>query len=137
MRTRFPIWILLSLAGCGTLWPSVSATTASPRNEVFECARAQVESLGYSLTRNDRADGYLEGRKLAPIGRHRPYQEVRRFDVLSIQVSREDAGVETRLVVEARSFSEQSTRRGPTVTDEKATPAVKADAQALLEQCGR
>jgi hypothetical protein len=124
----------MALAGCGTMWPSVTATSTSSANAVLGCAAQQAQSLGYRLTRKDFDHEYLEARKITPLGRQHTYDETRRYDVLVVRASG-GGSRGTTLEVQARSFSERFTRRGPTVTDEPATPEVRADAQRLADAC--
>jgi hypothetical protein len=55
--------------------------------------------------------------------------------VLAVRLERAGEG-RTQLAVEARSFSEETTERGPTTREEYATDLVQAHARALLERCG-
>ena len=127
-------WTLLVLAGCGgTLWPAVTTTTlSSPRNAI-ECATDQVTRMGYYLVSTDERTR-LDARKEVADQRHRAYFEYRKSDELAVRAS--GAGDETTLRIEARSFSERMTRRGPTRSDEYASERVQADARALANKCG-
>jgi hypothetical protein len=134
MRIPLAVTVALVLAGCAkTLWPALTATTPESLKQTLACAGKEAEARGYYL-RSKRGDTWIEGRKDVENVPNRQYNEIRRYDILWMEAANQPEG--TRLRIEARSFSERETRRGPTVSDEYATQQVKSDAQAILTQCG-
>jgi hypothetical protein len=134
MRIFGSVAVGLLLAGCGaTLWPRLTGVTPQSVKETLACAGKAAESRGYYL-RSRRGDSWIEGKKDVEDVKNRAFNETGRYDILWMEVGDQPAG--SRLEIEARSYSERQTRRGPTVTDEYATPAVQADAKAVLAQCG-
>jgi hypothetical protein len=60
---------------------------------------------------------------------------MRQYDVLWIEAKNEgQAGAALR--VQARSFTDTSTRRGPTPNQEYARDAVVKDAHTVIDKCG-
>jgi hypothetical protein len=133
MRIAPSLAVLSLLAGCGTLWPTVTTQSSSSQRDVLACAENEVESLGYYV-RKDRDGNWIEAKKDVKNVEHRSVIEIRRYDVLWIEVS--DKGSARNLRIQARSMSEESTRRGPTVIDQPATENVKRDAQTVADRCG-
>jgi hypothetical protein len=123
-----------SLAACGSLWPTLRTTAPAERAEVLACADAFTDSLGYRRTWTDGRTG-LDARKQNLEVRPTSWRERNRMDVLAVRLERAGEGG-TRMSVEARSFSEETTERGPTTRDEHATDLVQAHARALLDRCG-
>jgi hypothetical protein len=124
----------VALAACGSLWPTLRSTAPAERAEVLACANAFTDSLGYRRTWTDGRTG-LDARKQNLEVQPRSWRERNRTDVLAVRLARAGEGG-TRISVEARSFSEETTERGPTTREEYATDLVQAHARALLERCG-
>jgi hypothetical protein len=123
----------LLLAGCGaTLWPTLTGVSPQSVKDTMACAGKAAESRGYHL-RSKRGDNWIEGRKELPYDKGRQYNERVRYDVLWMTVTNEPEGA--NLKIEARSYSERETRRGPTTEDEYATPEVQRDANGVLADC--
>jgi hypothetical protein len=134
MRIFGSVAVGLLLAGCGaTMWPTLTGVTPQSVKDTLACAGKAAESRGYYL-RSRRGDTWVEGKKDVPYDKQRQYNEIRRYDVLWMTVADQPEGA--RLKIEARSYSERETRRGPTIEDQYATAAVQADAQGVLETCG-
>lgn len=134
MKTLFPLCLLLALAGCGTLWPSV--TFQAPSNQdALACVTEQAKSLGYYVSWTDRRTGLDATREIEDV-EHRSYEESKRYDVLAVRASGKGSGGAPEFRVEARSFAERMTRRGPTRMDQYASSRVKSDAQTLADRCG-
>ncbi len=134
MRILFSAAAALALAGCGaTLWPTLTGATPASVKETLACAGKAAESRGYYL-RSKRGDTWIEGKKDVENVEHRQFNEVRRYDTLWMDVHDQPEGAQ--LQIQARSYSQTETRRGPTINDEYATQQVQADAQAVLDTCG-
>jgi hypothetical protein len=134
MRILGSLAAALVVAGCGaTLWPTLNAVTPSSVKETLACAGKAAESRGYYL-RSKRGDNWIEGKKDVETSKQRQFNEVRRYDTLWMEVHDQPEGA--RLEIQARSYSQTETRRGPTINDQYATEQVQADAQAVLDKCG-
>jgi hypothetical protein len=88
-----------------------------------------------TLVDNDR--GILEARKITgEAGQGLRYNELRRYDMLSLNVDGTPNGNGSTLKARAATATDIWTRRGVTQEGEPASPAVKRDARAVLEKCG-
>jgi hypothetical protein len=127
---------LLLHAGCGgTLYLAANRTSPRPPAEVFDCAKGQIAVLGYTQTSLDVEGHRITARKYDWETRMADTQFRRMVERLSVEV-RSSAGGSAHLRVDAHTFAELATQRGPTEMEQEASPAVRAAAQALLEACG-
>jgi hypothetical protein len=123
-------------AGCaGTLYQTIGGTSPRPPVEVFDCVRAQLPVLGYTLTSVDNDEHRVTARKYDWETRSADTQFRRMVERLSIEL-KGPAGGGAQLKIEAHTFAELMTQRGQTEIEHEASAAVKAAAQALLEACG-
>ena len=127
---------LLLAAGCGgTLYLTVKGTSPQPPVEVFDCVKREIGVLGYSQTSYDVDEHRLTARKYDWQTRSADTLFRRIVERLSIDIgSSAEGGAQLR--VEAHTFSELTTQRGPTEVEREASPAARTAAQALLEACG-
>jgi hypothetical protein len=125
---------LLALAGCGTLWPTLTTRTSTSRGEAFACARSQVQTLGYRVTSRDDSDYRLQARSQIPFVTREP-RDLRRYDQLTVDALSAGSAEGGTLRVQAGTVTETFTRRGPTIESERASAKVRADAQKLLDAC--
>jgi hypothetical protein len=127
---------LLLSSGCGgTLYLSMNGTSPRPPVEVFDCLKGQIPVLGYTQTSMDTDEHRLTAQKRDYKTRMSDTQFFYMLDRLVIDVGK-PAGEGARLKIEAHTFAEKSTYRGPTEVEQGASPAVKEAAQKLLETCG-
>jgi len=127
--------VLLSAGCAGTLYQTSGATSPRPPVEVFDCVRAQIPVLGYTLTSVDNEEHRVTARKYDWETRMADTQFRRMIERLSIELTPSAAGG-AQLKIAAHTFAELMTQRGQTEIEHEASPAVKAAAQALLEACG-
>jgi len=128
--------LLLVSAGCGsTLYLSLKGKSPRPPVEVFECAKSQVVVLGYAQTSIDVDDHRLTARKYDWDTRFSDTRFQRMVERLSIEVGKPADG-NAPLKIEAHTFAQLATQRGPTEVEQNASKEVRAAAQALLEACG-
>jgi len=114
--------------------PAGARTSAAP-DEAFNCVKRQMTSLGYRQSSLDVAEHRITGTKIDPSARRADTQFRRLMDRLEVEVAAQADG-QTGIEVQARTFAEYITQRGPTEVEEKASDEAKASAQKLLEQCG-
>jgi hypothetical protein len=126
---------LLLLVACAQRYaaPASAQTSAAPE-ETFECVKRQMSSLGYKQSSVDVDEHRISGTKIDVEARRADTQFRRLFDRLDVEVAPQADG-QTGIQVQARTFAEYTTQRGPTEVEEKASDDVKAAAQKLLEKC--
>jgi hypothetical protein len=125
----------LLLVACAQRYatPATTQTSAAPE-EVFDCVKRQMPDLGYKQTSIDTDERRISGTKLDMDSRRPDTQFRRMLNRLDIQVAPEANG-QTSITVQARTFAEYTTQRGPTEVEEKASEEVKAASRQLLERC--
>ena len=135
-RLVLTVFLLLP-AGCGsTLYLTMKGTSPRPPAEVSDCVKSQLKVLGYTLTSVDVKDQRISARKSDDETQVSDTRLEKNYDRLSIEVGKSGDGG-AQLSVGAHTFSRVSTHAGPWETEQEASPAVKAAAQALLEACGK
>jgi hypothetical protein len=135
-RRRAPVAVALLAAGCsGTLYLATDGRTPRPPAETFECVKVQVPLLGYSQTSIDVEDYRITARKYDKNARYADTRYRRTIERLVAEVAGSPEG--TRLKIEAHTFVELATQRGPTEIEQEASAEVKAAAEKLREECGR
>jgi hypothetical protein len=127
--------VLLSL-GCGsTLYLAANGRSARPPVEVFDCVKSQIPVLGYTQTSIDVESHRITARKHDREARFADTRFQRMIERLTIEIG-SAAGGGAQLRIDAHTFAELATQRGPTEIEQEASPAVRAAAQKLLEACG-
>lgn len=122
-------------AGCGsTLYLRVDGRSAGPPVEAFECVKGRLTVLGYAQTSIDVESHRITARRYDQEARYADSRFRRRVERLTIEI--ESSGGGARLRIEAHTFAELATLRGPTEVEQDASPGVRAAAQSLLEACG-
>ena len=137
MRSHPMLGTLLILGACGggRFYSTLTASPATSPAEVMDCTRAQLRSLGYSMTSYDEVDFRMTARK-ADNDVKRPDPQFRRnLDRLEIQAAPGSDG-KTTLTVTAHTFAEFETHRGPTEEEERASAGARQSAQAIVDSCG-
>jgi hypothetical protein len=128
--------LALLSAGCGsTLYLAINGSAPRGRAEVFDCAKSQILVLGYTQDSLDTDAFRITARKPDYENRVADTQFRRMMDRLAIEVGKPTEG-SVRLKVEAHTFAELMTQRGPTQVEREASPAARTAAHALLDACG-
>lgn len=127
---------LLSSACSATLYLALNGKPASQPAEVFECVKQQIPVIGYSQASLDSEAQRVRAFKYDWESRSADTQFRRRVDRLLVEVKGSPTAP-TVLKIEAHTFAEYMTQRGPTEVEESASAGVKTAAQAVLEACGR
>jgi hypothetical protein len=107
--------------------------SATP-DQTFECARKQLDSLGYQRTSYDTDARRVNAMKIDMKTRRSDTQFRRMLDKLEVEVTPQPDG-KTGMQVAARTFAEYTTQRGPTEVEEKPSQEVRSAAQKLLDRC--
>ena len=127
--------VLLSV-GCGsTLYLAANGQSPRPPVEVFDCVKSQILVLGYTQTSIDVENHRITARKYDREARFADSRFQRMIERLTIEVGSSAEG-DAYLKIEAHTFAELATQRGPTEIEQEASSAVRAAGQALLEACG-
>ncbi len=135
MDSRLFVGGALLLVGCAQnlASPTRVMTDAAPQT-VFDCVKQQFAALEYKQTSYDTDALRINGTRIDLKTRRADTQFRRMLDKLEVDVSPEASG-QTSLTVTGHTFAEYTTQRGPTEVEEKPSPAVKSDAQRLVERC--
>jgi hypothetical protein len=127
---------LLLPSGCGsTLYLATNSRSPRPAAEVFNCVKEQVPALGFAQTSLDAEDHRLTGRRYDREARFADSRFQRMIERLVVEVRGSPEGG-ALLEVQAHTFAEVLTQRGPTEVEQNASPGVKEAARKLLEACG-
>jgi hypothetical protein len=113
--------------------PAGIRTSAAP-DDTFNCVKRQLSALGYKQTSIDVDQHRISGSKIDMTARRPDTQFRRMLDKLNVEVAAQADG-QTSIDVQARTFAEYTTQRGPTEVEEKPSSEVRSSAQQLLERC--
>ncbi len=136
-RSRLVIALNVGLAGCvgGSLSTRMTDTSPVAAPDVFACVRDQIKSVGFAQTSYDAERLRLNARRLDETQR-RPDTQFRRIvDRLAVEVGPASGGTLTNVTVDAMTFAEMTTQRGPTEVQEKTSPTARDAARTIIEKC--
>jgi hypothetical protein len=127
------------LAGCvgGTRTTTLTGTSPVPAPDAFECLRKELKSVGFDQTAYDVNELRISARKFDDSQRRPDVQFRRIVERLEIQVAPGSGEAITNLTVDARTFAEYTTHRGPTEEQEKTSTKARTAAQALIQKCSQ
>ena len=101
-------------------------------------ARAeQLKAVGFGQTSYDVDELRLTARKFDETQRRPDVQFRRMVDRLEIQVAPGAGDAVTNITVDAKTFAEYTTHRGPTEEQEKTSTTARAAAQTILQKCSQ
>lgn len=138
MISRLSLAAILLVGACagGPMYASLGATPDGAPSAVFDCARAQFKPLGFEQASYDVNDLRLTARRIDS-GVTRPDRTFRRqIDRIFIEIH-PGADGRTAMKIEAHTFGEYQTIRGPTEIEEPATERVKTAAATIVQNCGQ
>ena len=108
-----------------------------PAPDAFECLRNQLKSVGFAQTSYDADEMRITARKYDETVR-RPDVTFRRLvDRLEMQVAPGTGDAITNIAVDAKTFAEYNTHRGPTEEQEKTSTTAQTAAQTLIQKCSQ
>jgi hypothetical protein len=113
--------------------PARGSTSASPE-ETFECVKNQMTALGFKQTSVDADEHRVSGTKVDMKTRRSDTQFRRLLNKLDVEVAPAADG-QTSIDVQAHTFAEYTTQRGPTEVEEKSSADVNSASQELLTRC--
>ena len=126
---------LLSVGCGGTLYLKTDGRSPHPPVETFECVKSRLPILGYTQTSIDVESHRITARRYDREARYADSRFQRTIERLTIEIeSVAEGGAGLR--IEAHTFVELATHRGPTEIEQEASPGVRAAAQSLREACG-
>ena len=135
MQYRWLLGTLCLMPSCAQRYaaPAKIQTSSAP-DQVFECVRRQLPTLGYKQSSIDVDERRITGSKYDTEARRADVQFRRLVHRLAVEVG-PDASGQTSIDVQSHTFAEYTTQRGPTEVEEQASGEVKEDAQKLLDSC--
>jgi hypothetical protein len=127
------------LAGCvgGTRTSTLTGTSPAPAPDAFECLRKELKSVGFDQTAYDVNELRINARKFDDSQRRPDVQFRRIVDRLEIQVAPGTGDAITSIAVDAKTFAEYTTHRGPTEEQEKTSTRAQTAAQSLIQKCSQ
>jgi hypothetical protein len=129
----------LALSGCGgaVRTTSLTGTSPTPAPDAFECLRTQLKTVGFAQTSYDSDELRITARKFDETVRRADVNFRRLVDRLEIQVAPGTGDAITQIAVDAKTFGEYHTHRGPTEEQEKTSTTAQSAAQTLIQKCSQ
>lgn len=135
MQARLFALALFVTTGCSHAYaPPASVTASAAPDEVFQCARRELGSLGYKQSSLDADALRVNATKIDLVSRRADTQFRRVLNKIAVDVS-PGADGRTSLTTEAHTFAEYTTQRGPTEVEESPSDTVQNDVRQLTERC--
>jgi hypothetical protein len=134
-----PFLVALAISGCagGVRTTSLTGSSPAPAPDAFECLRTQLKGVGFAQTSYDSDELRITARKFDETVR-RPDVTFRRLvDRLEITVAPGTGDAVTNIAVDAKTFAEYNTHRGPTEEQEKTSTTAQSAAQTLIQKCSQ
>lgn len=128
--------LILGCAG-GSRTASMVGTSPAPAPDAFACVRDQIKAVGFVQTSFDTDQLRVTARKFDETQRRPDVQFRRMVDRLEIDVAPGTGGALTNITVDAKTFAELTTHRGPTEEQEKTSETARNAAQAILQKCAQ
>ncbi|HWB40527.1 MAG TPA: hypothetical protein VG500_04670 [Gemmatimonadales bacterium] len=129
----------MAVLGCagGTRTTSLTGTSPVPAPDAFTCVREQLKTVGFVQTSYDTDELRITARKFDETTRRPDVQFRRMVDRLEIEVAPGTGGAVTSIRVDAKTFAELSTHRGPTEEQETTSATARDAAQTILQKCSQ
>ena len=131
--------LLTGAAGCagGSLTTTATQTSPAAAPDAFSCVRKQLGAVGFSQTSYDAERLRVAARRFDETQRRPDTQFRRMVDRLEIEVAPGTGEALSTITVQASTFAELTTQRGPTEVQERASETARAAAETILRECGR
>jgi hypothetical protein len=138
MNSSRPLMALALMAGCtgASMTTSLSGTSPVPTPDAFTCVREQLKALDYTQTSIDLKDYRVTAKKFDENVRRPDTQFRRMVDRLEARVGPGSGNEITALQVDAMTFAELTTQRGPTEIQERTSEAARTAAETIVKRCG-
>ena len=121
----------------GQLSTRMTDTSPVAAPDVLTCAREQLKAEGFSQSSYDAERLRVSGRKFDEEQRRPDTQFRRMVDRIAIEVGPASDGALTSITVDAMTFAELTTQRGPTEVQEKTSSTARDAAQTILQKCSQ
>jgi len=127
------------ITGCAgsTRTASITGTSPAPAPDAFACVRDQLKAVDFAQTSYDVDQLRVTARKFDEKQRRPDVQFRRIVDRLEIVVAPGTGNAVTNITVDAKTFAELATHRGPTEEQEKTSTTARAAAQTILQKCSQ
>jgi hypothetical protein len=137
MNRTGPLLVLALTAGCvgASMTTTLTGTSPVPTPDAFSCVREQLKALEFSQTALDLKDYRVAAKKFDLSTRQADTQFRRMVDRLEVRVAPGTGNDMTALEVDAMTFAELTTQRGPTEVQERTSETARSAAQTLLDKC--
>jgi hypothetical protein len=137
MNPSGPLLALVLTAGCtgASMTTTLSGASPVPTPDAFTCVREQLQALEFTQTSIDVKDYRVTAKKFDEKTRQADTQFRRMVDRLEVRVAPGSGSDVTSLEVDAMTFAELTTQRGPTEVQERTSDAARTAAQALIDKC--
>jgi hypothetical protein len=116
---------------------TVSGTSPIPAPDAFTCVRDQIKAVGFTQSSYNTDRLRVTARKFDESQRRPDVQFRRMVDRLEIEVAPGSGNAVTTITVDAKTFAELATHRGPTEEQEKTSETARAAAQTILQKCSQ
>ena len=138
-RSRLVAALLVSLVGCvgGPLAARIEGTSPVAAPDAFACVRGQLKTVGFTESSSDADELRVTARKFDEKQRRPDVQFRRIVDRLEIDVGPASNGALTNITVDAKTFAELTTQRGPTEVQEKTSDTAREAGQTILQKCSQ
>lgn len=138
MNSSRPLLALVLAAGCAgaSMTTSLRGTSLVPTPDAFTCVRDQLKALEFNQTSIDVKEYRVTAKKFDEKTRQADTQFRRMVDRLEVRVAPGTGSDVTALEVDAMTFAELTTQRGPTEVQERTSESARTAAQALIDKCG-
>lgn len=137
MNRGLSLLLSLALGACAgrPLATSGSATSPTPAPDVFSCIQKQIKEVGFSQESYDQRELRITGRKYDEKVRRPDVQFRRLIDRVAFDVNPASGDSVTAVSVQASTFAELVTHRGPTEQQERTSETANDAARAILARC--
>ena len=127
--------VLLAACTGASRSTSLSGTSPAPAPDAFECLRTGLKAVDFDQTSYDTDELRITARRFDDTQRRPDVQFRRIVDRLEIQVAPGSGEAVTTIAVDAKTFAEYTTHRGPTEEQEKTSTTAQEAARTLLQKC--
>jgi hypothetical protein len=131
--------LLAGAAACvgGSLTSTTNQASPAAAPDAFSCVRDQLKAIDFSQTAYDAERLWVTAARFDESQR-RPDTQFRRIvDRLEIEVAPSTGEAISTIRVQASTFAELTTQRGPTEIQEKASERARNAAQTILQKCSQ
>jgi hypothetical protein len=131
--------LVAGLIGCvgGSLSTRLDGTSPAPAPDAFTCVRDQLKAVGFTQNSFDTEELRVTARKFDETQRRPDTQFRRMVDRLTVEVAPATGGPLTNITIDASTFAELTTQRGPTEVQENTSKTARAAAETILQKCSQ